>query len=400
MKTIALPVIALVAFLLVLNGASAQLVTLGSSLDATLLNYQPVPAQPGDLLDVWIQVTNNGGSASEAGTVTFLPSYPFTVETVSDATKSFPPIPGQSSFLVKTQVRVDKNANEGENHLKVRVQEEGSTTYIDRDINITIQSRNSAITIVSATTTPARIAPGGTGTITLTVKNIGTARLRNVDVALGFAGLSLAPTTSSGSKSIDMLDGGEQATFAFDVITYPGATPQASQVPVNISYQDEQGNIQSQNEIIGVVIGASPELLVYFEKIDVPLNTMEGPVIIKFVNKGLSQIKLLQMTILQNDDVKVTSESPTLYVGNIDPDDYQSAQVTLKLSKTQVQVPVMVTYRDALNQEYNQTIMLDLAANNATSSSGSTWWIIIIVLVVIGGGAWFLFRRRRHQKAK
>jgi hypothetical protein len=381
-------------------GTSAQLTTSGSSLDASLLSYQPVPAQPGDLLDVWIQVVNNGGSPSKGGTVTIFPSLPFTIEGAGNDVKAFPTIPPQSSFLIKTTVRVDKSANEGENHLKARVQEEGSANWVDRDLVITVKGRSSALSIVSATTSPEPIPPGSPATLTLIVRNIGDTRLRNVDVSLDLRGLSLAPTTSSNSKTIDMLAGGQEATFTFDVITYPDATPKASQLPLTITYQDEQGNTKNQSETIGIVIGAKPELLVYFEKVDVRVKTLEGPVIIKFVNKGLSQIKLLQMTVLQNNDVKVTSESPTLYVGNIDPDDYQSSQVTLKLSKESVKVPISVSYRDALNQEYQETITLDLAAHNGTSSGGLGWWTVIIVLLVVGGSVWLFVRRRRRHKAK
>lgn len=379
--------------------AQSSAVPLGSSLDANLLTYQPVPVQPGDLVTVWIQVVNNGGSESKGGTVTIIDSPPFSVE-AADQVNNFSTIPPQSSFLIQAQIRVDKNANEGTNTLKVRVQETGNGNYIERDLPLTVQERSGIISVVNATTTPEPIVPGGTGTVTLQLQNIGSTQLRNVAVALNLAGLSIAPTSGSTSETIDVLPGGAEANFAFDIITFPNAALQAYQVPVTISYQDEQGITQTQNETIGIVIGAAPELLVYFEQVNIPQATKEGPVTIEFANKGLSQIKFLQMTVIQNDDVKVTSESPTLYVGNIDPDDYQSGQVTLKLSKQSVEVPINVSYRDALNQPYTETVMLNLTASDGSSSSGSTWWIIIIVLLIIGGAAWFIMSKRRHHKAK
>ena len=57
----------ILALALVVPFVHADLVTVGSGLNTSLLYYQPVPAHPGDEINVWIQITNEGGSASKAG---------------------------------------------------------------------------------------------------------------------------------------------------------------------------------------------------------------------------------------------------------------------------------------------------------------------------------------------
>lgn len=396
MKKTILTIIAIMLLTVSAAYAATEDIAQGSSLDAALLSYKPVPAQPGDLLTVYIQISNEGSNPSAGGTIKILDSYPFTVET-TDAQKDFPSIPAQGTFLITAQVRIDKNANEGINYLTVRVFPTSSSSYIERSLPMTIQGRSGALSVTSVASSPATIAPGEEANLTLSVKNIGDTRLRNVDANIDLTGIDLAPTTSSNSRTIGSLAGGQSTTFTFNIIALPGATPNAYQVPVTLSYEDEQGNSVSQEKMIGAVVGSEPELLVYFDQIGVTKKTKQGKVVIKFVNKGLTQIKLLEMEILENKDVRVTSESPILYIGNIDIDDYESTDISLKVAKDTVTVPIKVTYRDALNRQYEQTYDLKLDAKSAASGGGLGWvgWLVIIVIII---GAVWLWRRRKAKK--
>lgn len=380
-------------------GTNSILIGTNNEISATLLNYQPVPAQPGDTIDVWIQVTNDGGEASASGTVTIIDSYPFSVESATDKVKEFTSIPARETFLIKTRVRIDKNAHEGTNYLSIEVRENGKTDYLTADLPITIQGRSSALSIMKASSVPAMLTPGQEGRLSLIIQNIGETKLRNVQVELNLADLSVAPTTSSNAKTIASLAGGESSTFDFDLLAFPDAAANAYQLPVMLRYEDEQGNTLTQNETIGLIIGSAPELLVYLEQNDLSSETKQGNVVIKFVNKGLDQIKLLELEVLENENVSVLSESPVLYVGNIDADDYESADLTLKIMKSSVNVPLKVTYKNALNQPYEETIMLHLNAKNGNGKTSSTLWIWILVIIVLVLAFWF-WRRRREKRTK
>lgn len=386
----------LIVLLGVLPGATA-LIGKGSSLEAELLYYTPVPAQPGDSVEVWIQISNDGGQATMPGTVTILETTPFIIEGENERVKEFKSIPAQQSFLVKTRVRIDKTANEGENYLTIRVQENGANNWLEKDLPITIEGRSGTVSITSAESDPARIAPGGVSTLSIDLLNVGETNLRNIKASLDLTDLSIAPIGSSDSKTISSLGGGQRATFTFDLTAFPGAAANVYQLPVTITYEDEQGNEKSQSETVGIMVGSAPDLLVYFERNDVSKETMEGGVVIKFVNKGLSEIKLLEMEIVESDDIEVTSESPILYVGNIDADDYESADVTLKITKDAIDIPVKVAYKDALNQEYEETYMLHLDTKNVNGGKSSSLGLWLVLLVVVVGG-FFLWRRRSSKR--
>lgn len=379
------------------NMASAELITTGSSLEVELLNYQPVPAQPGDTLDVWIKVNNVGGSASEPGTLTILDGAPFSVPE-NEQVNEFTSIPAQKSALIKTRVIVDKNANEGTNYLSVRAHEKESSNSVEEDLPITIQGRSSALTIVEAKTEPKMVTPGAEATFSIMVKNVGDTKLRNVDMSLDLTDLSFAPTTGSNAQTISSLEGGKSATFTFGLTAFPNIEANVYQIPMTINYEDEQGNSVSQEKTVGISVGSKPELLVYFERNGLSAETGTGDVVIKFVNKGLSQIKLLEMEVEENDEVQVLSESPKLYVGNIDTDDYETADLTLKIADGHANLPLKVSYRDALNNEYEETYTLPIDAKNGTGSNGNKAWIWILVIVIAGAFFWWWHSKSGKRK--
>lgn len=393
MKAWILPILAI----LLIGQVSAALVTKGSSLDASLLYYEPVPAQPGDLLDVRILVTNNGGSTSKGGTIRFLNSYPFTVENSDEKTQEFPPVPGQESFLVRTRVRVDKAAEEGTNILTAVIQETGQA-QIEKRFEIDIQGRAGALTITEARTVPEMISPGSTGQLLIEVRNIGDTRLRNVNVDLNLSTLDIAPAGGSTSQTIDSLEGGNSHLFAFGLTAFPEAETNAYKLPVTITYDDEQGNNVTQEKTIGILVSAKPELLVYFDQVNVMEDTNEGNVIIRFVNKGLSEIKLLEAEVIENDHVEVLSESPLSYVGNIDEDDYETADMRLKVSG-ETDVPITIRYRDALNQHYEEQLNLRLSPKKSQGGSGTTIFVVILLLIVaVLGFFWWRKRKKRDKR--
>jgi len=373
--------------------ASADLITQGSGLDASLLYYQPVPAQPGDLVTVYVQVLNTGGSISKPGTIEFVNSGPFRLESESDRVVSFPGIPGQSSFLVSTQVRVAKDADEGENRLKVIVKEQGSQNFIERDLTISITGIRSSLTINAVTTEPQEILPGETSTINLKIQNTGATEVRNVDLALDLSEVNFAPAGNSNSRTIGTLSGGEERTVNFQLTSYPETPAQVYQIPFTIEYDDETGTERTQEEIIGLTVGAKPELLVYFDELGLTKKNPEGEAIIRFVNKGLSEIKLLEMTILENENVEVLSESPTIYIGNINNDDYESATLQLR---AQEDVTVATTYKDALNREHTQEFTLPLTLKEpADEGQPIIFWVVVLGLATAGFWWW---RKKKTSK--
>lgn len=386
--------------LLVTPFASAELITYGSGLEATLLYYVPVPAQPGDTVEVFIQIENNGGTPSKSGELTILEGGPFSIESSADKVKKLPSIPGRETFLSKANVRISKDANEGDNILKVRIREDGQTNYQEFDLVLNVRGTTSALSIIDTLLEPDEVLPGESAILTIELKNVGDTKVRNVDVALDIEGISLAPKSGSDSKTIGMLMGGQTTKFTFELVAFPDATPRAYQIPITLSYDDERGNSKSQEETVGLVVGTIPELSVYFESVSMSPESKSGKVVIQIVNKGLAEIKLLEMEILENENVQVTTESHVIYVGNIDEDDYESAEVGLHIANDETVVPIKISYRDALNRQYEEQYDLEIRIPSTNSDTGGTSVLTwVVVLVLLGAGIWY-WRRRKSKRRK
>jgi len=388
-------------FLLLLSG-SAMASTRGSDIDVVLLNYEPVPARPGNTIDAWFQVENTGNEASLPATLTFMDSYPFSVSLASDKEKMIPSIPARESFLVRTKIRIDKDAHEGENLLQINILEQGDEAGIDFEVPISIRGRTSALSVMSAHTTPSIIPPGSEGTVSITIENVGETQVSNLDVTLDLNLIPATPTSGSNSKTLGSLKSGDKHSFVFTLQASPDAPVQTYQLPVDLTYESEQGTEKSQEEVVGFVVGSEPELLVYLERCGLSKTQTQGDVIIKFVNRGLSEIKLLQMEVVESDNLKVASDSAVIYVGNIDEDDYESADITLKVDASTTELPIKLVYKDAFNQPYEETITLklDLDAKSENGEKGGSSWVVwLIVIVVIVGGIW-MWRRSKNKNKK
>jgi hypothetical protein len=354
-------------------------------LTATLLYYEPVPATPGSLIDAYIQIENDGNTARRV-TVEFVDNGPFSIDSASDRIRSTGSIPSHESFLLKYKVQVGKDALPGTSNIKIQYSIEGGSNVQTMLLPIDIQGSTASLEVQHVVLTPKTFAPGTAGKLTLT--------LRKLDLAA----VDMAPIGGTNQQRFVDLQANENKEFTFELAPSPNIAAGVYKVPVIISFKDQKGTEYDMTEYIGIPVGVEPELLVYFDKTSIASKTKTGEVTIKFVNKGLSQIKFLDMQVVQNNDVQVSSETDRIYVGNINEDDYQTADISLKVAKDTVSVPIRVTYRDALNREYETTINLPLKTVNQPSTSSTNWSTILLVVVVVGTLSYFGYKRFRKQK--
>lgn len=366
-------------------------------LNATLLYYEPVPATPGSVINVYIQIENKGTTAHNVN-VEFVDNGPFALDSASDRIRSTGSIPSQKSFLLNYKVQVSKDALPGTSTLKIQYSIEGGTNTQTMLLPIDIQGSTASLEVQSVVLEPKTFSPGAAGKLTLTLKNLANIKIASGNVKLDLTSVDMAPIGGTNQQRFVDLQANDQKEFTFELAPSPNVAAGVYKVPVIITFKDQKGTQYDMTEFIGIPVGVEPELLVYFDKTTVASNTKTGIVTVKFVNKGLSQIKFLDMQVLQNDDVKVTSETDRIYVGNINEDDYQTADISLKITKDAVNVPVRVTYRDALNREYEKTINLPLKTVNQASTKSTNWSTIILVAVIVGVLGYFAYKRFRKPK--
>ena len=116
-------------------------------------------------------------------------------------------------------------------------------------------------------------------------------------------------------------------------------------------------------------------------------------------------LSFVYTTLLESDDYAIIS-SPKVYVGNIDSDDYETAEFTIyvtKVKEKEIDLPMLVEYKDDNNKGYSRRINLGLRLYSSTEakklglvkSSKFVGISIAIVIVVIGLLAYYYWKKEK-----
>ncbi|MFH1072436.1 MAG: hypothetical protein V1743_03330 [Nanoarchaeota archaeon] len=383
-----------------------------ASLTASLLRYQPNPAEPGDVLDVYILLANSGSAPAKNVILEMKNNYPFSVDNSIDAVKEIPAIPGQETFLARFKVRIAKDADEGINYLKVTYKTRDSTVSKDQFLEVQVLTNDATIGIDKIDITPETVAPGGQATIDLYLKNKADSRLRDITVTLQTSKtigsttslIPIAPLDGTFERRIIELSAAQEIVLSYNLIVEPGASSDVYKIPISVVFSDETGRKYNLSDQVGLIVNAQPFLTVYLDSITAYTDKLQGEFTLKFVNAGLAKIKLLTAEIGESNDFELISNSRKVYIGNIDSDDYETSQFSIKAKKSEFTIPVKLHYLDALNREYTveENIPVKLFSSkevaNGVAKSKAGYYVIAIVIIVI---AFFVYRKiRKNQKLK
>lgn len=395
-----------------------QLVAAAPSFQVSLSKYEPYPAAPGDTVKVWILVQNtasNGNTDTAKNIVVeLIPSYPFSIYN-DESVKTIPLLGPKNDYQMDFNLKVDEKALQGTNTFKIRVKDSNSGIQIEQTIPVLVQSRDSTITIESVKIDPEQISPGSDGTVTITVKNVAPNSFTDLSLKLylqsiiggALVDLPFAPVDSSAEKRVYRLDAGQTAEFKYDLRVYPDATAKIYKIPFVLEYYDTLGNKQNKSDFIGLTVNSVPEVSIILDKTDITQKKKTGDITLKVINKGLGDIKFLNVIIKQSDSYEILSTSDTTYVGNLQSDDYQSVdyKIAINDNKEIVTVPVTLQYRDANNKYYEVTAQVPLSIVDSSklddaNGKGISGTMIFIIIIVIALAAWIIYRKIKKNKKK
>lgn len=172
-------------FLSVQNSAVIKAEEKYVSLDISLLNQDPYPAQPNDYVSVVFKIEHRGGGIAEDVLVEILPEYPFSLDSGVSPVKEIGLIRGsqygEKSIFVKYKLRVDKDAINGENEIRLRYtyNSQGSWEhYSEKKFNITIDDPKTDFDVA------VQDYSYKTNTLSLAISNIGDTDANSVTVSL------------------------------------------------------------------------------------------------------------------------------------------------------------------------------------------------------------------------
>ncbi len=383
-----------------------------------LSSQEPDPAQPGQYVDLRFKVENIATTDIEEAEVELIPEYPFSLDIDEPSLKDIGFVRnrnwGDSGINVKWRVRIADDAVQGENKIKVRYRS-GESDWITKEFDVAIKISDATISIDSVASDNEILTPGESEKIRIKIKNLAGTSFRDVALKLDLTLSSLisattttsaaasstststldliplAPKDSATEQKVSILGSGQEMEFEYNLYVYPTATPNIYKVPVVLTFYDELGTEYTQSDLIGLKIGSPPSLDANLEENTLKKEGDKGTVSLKFVNKGITDVKFLSVQLKETSQYEILSPEK-FYIGNLDSDDYEIAEFEIEMKEGidgEIRMPVVYDYKDPLNKRYSYNTEFDfrIYSKEEASKRGigqGTSSTNIIVIAVIG----------------
>ncbi len=382
----------------------------------SLASQSPDPVEPGKIVELSFKLDNQGELANDV-VFEITPEYPFSVLPGESNVKNIGTLGtsqnGERSVFVKYKLKVDQNAVDGSHEIKVRYKSENFDSWARiMDITVKVQSKDAILSVEKYTAMPEVAAPGSKTKLSISLKNYATSILKDVKITLdlgksGDEATPFSPVGSTNEKVISEIDAQSIVPLEFSLMVDPDAKSKVYKVPLKMQYSDILNKNHSKTLTIALVVGAEPDLSVYVDSTTVYNAGKTGEVTVKIVNKGLTDIKFLNVKLDKTEGYKVLSPYE-VYIGNIDSDDYETADFKFSVEKKikdKVALPLTIEYKDANNQDYKKKVNLELPIYTSSEAeklglvkgNGKIKWIAILV-VIAGGFFGYRMWRKKHRK--
>ncbi|OGI12263.1 hypothetical protein A3K64_02970 [Candidatus Micrarchaeota archaeon RBG_16_36_9] len=159
----------------VLNISSGTVVTGITYLKVNLVNQDPSSANPGEYVKLLFKIENRGTVDAQNVTLTLVPEYPFSLDPGTSAVNNIGTVngmqTGSKAFLVEYKVKVDKDAVDGDNEIKLKYSE-NDKNYYTQTFNVTVSNSKTDFDIIAQDSTTLAIANTGNNTASAVIIRI------------------------------------------------------------------------------------------------------------------------------------------------------------------------------------------------------------------------------------
>lgn len=391
---------------------------LDKGVNISLLNQDPDPVKPGDVLEISLSIENTGYKDIENCFIEVQPEYPFRTLTGEKLVENIGTLGKRSEDdrrkVVKLKLGIENDVNEGKYPLKVRLYTTGNEdeASIIRELTIYIDSESNAeIEYISV----EKLIPGEKTNLIFGIKNVGNSPLKNAMFSWECANDVILPVGSSNVKHINLIGIGNTENVSFEVLTNVNTKPGLYKLNMVLTYDDieelqtitEAGTVENQKrkEIkskAGIYIGGTTDFDVAFMEIS-PV----GAYTFSISNIGNNGANSVKVSVPAQANWTVTDGSNSVILGNLQKGDYAVAEFSLKPKNNGQDLPIKFeisyTSSDGMRQ-VQEKIMPLYASPSATEAgsklpeedNGSSVFPSIIIVFLLGAVGFLLYKQ--HQK--
>jgi len=251
------------------------------------------------------------------------------------------------------------------------------------------------------TTSPFEMAPGQEATLSFNVENTGDQFIRDIRVNLGLPS-EFAPYKDTDTRKMAQLNAGESQELSFNIIPLPATEDGVYKLSIITRYLNYVGEEREENNTVSLIVGSSPKLLVELTSSEIYKGNNLGNVKVKVINDNSGNIKFLKVQ-LANSTAYTVIGSDLDYVGDLNSDDYSdvSFKISLNDNVKVLELPITLSYKDALNKDYIQEEKIAFkvpTASEAGIKKSYSWLYLLIIILAIGG--YIAYRRYNKNMTK
>ena len=390
-------VVVLLAVPMIVQGATSEITFLVTS-------YDPAPAESGEYVDIWIKATNTGDIEARNFTVRFESNYPFSLDPTEEAERNYMRLGMTEDIVMKFKVRVDEDAIEGTNQIKLRYTTDGMN-WFEQKLDISISTEKPNLVLGSVTSDPSKIKPGDSGVeLNVQIQNIGDDNAQNVKTRMillqGFD-----PSESySDESNLGTVSAGSSGTATFYIDVDKNVAVGEYFADLEIQYTEEDFD-SYKNKTLQVRIPVHAVPLFEIEKSE-PETVIQGEKVslhLWVINIGNEEAESVSISVIRKSDQPFSYDVKSDYIGNLKPGETGEAVLKFDVDGNAATKSYRLNVRiravgdrdigDTNVYTYEKTVNF-----RVTERDGTMNWVIGAVVVVVVGGIGLQVYRKLKKK--
>ncbi|MBP1909823.1 COG1361 S-layer family protein [Methanolobus bombayensis] len=380
----------------------------GADLEVSILRYEPVPAEIGEYVSVWVKVENLGYAKADDLSIQMVPDYPFSVDSSENALVNIGILTPDNAAVHEYRLYTDSAAKQGTGTFEVWYQEESDNTWFKKEFELRVgsesfDSKGTIQLVGEPVKEPEVFIPGDEGTISFTLQNSATDYTVTIDDEQYDTNARIQSASLEGTEGIKITTG----TYYGNGVIGPGESVDltynlevADDIPDGTYYLDFSivGSSHSYNSNWRIPVKVDSSSVRVIPSKPLSLENGEGTLEFDVANIHPNELSSVSV-ILEAEDIEF---SPSEYfIGSMDSDELFTIEIDAKAVSDDITFPVdlIITadYRNGLNEHVEEIGKRQLQHHVVENSNGSGIYVAVILILVVGAGAYYFYRKKKQE---
>jgi len=335
-------------------------------LNINKVNQDPDPAIAGDVFDLRISIENDGGQGEGDFIVEIEPSYPFEEVEGEDLTQEIGIIngyeDGNDAIVAKFKLRVSEDATEGDYPIEVHIYKKGedANSGYTKEITVTVGNEESAEVALNVD----ELVPGEKTNVTFTIKNTGSAPIKNLEFSWEAEDGAILPLGSGNVKTISYIGVSKSADITYTVLASTDVDPGIYELTMTLNYDNSLNNSKEEStHVAGISVLGKTDFEITYS------GESSGEYSFTIMNVGKSGADSVILSVPEQDVWSVSGVSTSI-IGNLDDGDYTFSNFELTKTKN-IDSPVIMEITYTSSEGDRVTLQKEVEIYSETSSTSN-----------------------------